>query len=176
MNSVDIVLGVVLLLAFYSGFKKGLFVTLTSLIGLVAGVYGAVYLSDYAGAYIAKWFDWTEQTTKWAAFATTFLVIVLVLNVIGKFLTKIADFAALGLLNKLLGGVFSALQYAFILSVVFLFFNSSGLTGFVISEEKKETSVLYSKIEPLAPWILPTLIQEFHKMNHENTIENDHSE
>ena len=57
MNSTDIVLGVILLLAFYSGFKKGLFVTLASLVGLIAGVYGAVYFSDYAGAYIAQWFD-----------------------------------------------------------------------------------------------------------------------
>ncbi|MCB0456762.1 MAG: CvpA family protein [Flavobacteriaceae bacterium] len=168
MNSTDIVLGVILLLAFYSGFKKGLFVTLASLVGLIAGVYGAVYFSDYAGAYIAQWFDWSEEITKWASFAVTFLLIVLVLHLIGKFLTKIADFAALGLLNKLLGGVFSSLQYAFILSVVFLFFNSSNLTGYIISEEKKETSFLYSKIEPIAPWILPTLIQEFQKITPEN--------
>ncbi|MEZ4777984.1 MAG: CvpA family protein [Flavobacteriaceae bacterium] len=168
MNSTDIVLGVILLLAFYSGFKKGLFVTLASLIGLVAGVYGAVYFSDYAGAYIAKWFHWSEEITKWASFAVTFLLIVLVLHLLGKFLTKIADFAALGLLNKLLGGVFSCLQYALILSVVFLFFNSSNLTGYIISEEKKETSLLYSKIEPIAPWILPALIQEFQKITPEN--------
>lgn len=176
MNTADIFLGIILLLAVYSGFKKGLFVTLASLIGLVAGVYGAVYFSDYAGAYIAKWFHWTEETTKWAAFATTFLLIVVLLNLIGKFLTKIADFTALGLLNKLLGGIFSALQYAFILSVVFLFFNGSNLTGYIISEEKKETSVLYPKIEPIAPWILPTLIQEFQKITPENYQEKETEE
>ncbi|MEZ4874427.1 MAG: CvpA family protein [Flavobacteriaceae bacterium] len=174
MNTVDIVLGILLLLAFYSGFKKGLFVTLASLIGLVAGVYGAVYFSDYAGAYISRWFDWSEQTTKWASFAVTFLVILFVLNFIGKFLTKIADFAALGLLNKLLGGVFSALQYAFILSVVFLFFNSSNLTGYVISEEKKEGSMLYAPIASIAPFVLPTFIEEFKKLK--PSEENDPSE
>ena len=164
MNSVDIILGVLLLLAFVSGFRKGLFVTLASLIGLVAGVYGAVYFSDYAGAYISKWFDLSEEMTKWASFAVTFLVIVFALNFVGKFLTKIADFTALGLLNKLLGGVFSTLQYAFILSVIFLFFNSSNLTGYIISEEKKEGSILYPKIEVLAPWLLPTIIQEFQEI------------
>ena len=169
MNSTDIVLGVLLLLAFYSGFKKGLFVTLASLIGLLAGIYGAVYFSDFAGAYIARWFNWTEQTTKWAAFAVTFLVIVFVLHFIGKFLTKIADFAALGLLNKLLGGVFSALQYAVILSVIFLFFKGSNLTGYIIPQEKKESSILYAKIEPIAPWILPTLIEEFQKIKPETS-------
>ena len=35
MNLVDIVLGIILLIGFYSGFKKGLFVALASLIGTV---------------------------------------------------------------------------------------------------------------------------------------------
>ncbi|MEZ4857467.1 MAG: CvpA family protein [Flavobacteriaceae bacterium] len=165
MNTVDIVLGIILLLAFYWGFKKGLLVTLTSLIGLIAGVYGAVYFSDYVGAYLAHWFDWSPQTTKWASFAVTFLLIVLVLNVLGKFLTKIADFTSLGLLNKLLGGLFSTLQYGFIISVVFLFFNSSNLMGYVISEEKKEGSFLYKHIETIAPWVMPALIKEFKKIH-----------
>ena len=175
MNSVDIILGVILLLAFYSGFKKGLFVTLASLIGLVAGVYGAVYFSDYAGEYISKWFDWSEQTTKWASFAVTFLLIVFILNFIGKFLTKIADFTALGLLNKLLGGVFSTLQYAFILSVVFLFFNSSNLTGYIVSEEKKTNSTIYPYIESIAPWVLPTVLEEFQKIIPETPETEDNS-
>lgn len=179
MNSVDIILGVILLLSFISGFKKGLFVTLTSLIGLIAGVYGAVYFSDYAGSYISRWFDWGEQATKWASFAVTFLAIVFVLNFLGKFLTKIADFTALGLLNKLLGGIFSTLQYAFILSVVFLFFNSSNFTGYMISEEKKENSIVYSYIEPIAPWILPTAIAKFKEIvpsSSENDKENSSAE
>ncbi|MFT5231791.1 MAG: membrane protein required for colicin V production, partial [Candidatus Azotimanducaceae bacterium] len=35
MNIVDIILGIILLFAFYKGAKQGLFVTLASLIGLV---------------------------------------------------------------------------------------------------------------------------------------------
>lgn len=173
MNSVDIVLGLVLLLAFIWGFKKGLFVTLTSLIGLVAGVYCAVYFSHFVGGYLARWFSWSENTTKWAAFALTFLIIVFVLNLIGKFLTKIADFTALGLMNKLLGGVFSTLQYAFILSVVFLFFNGSNFTGFVISEEKKEGSMLYGHLSSLAPMLLPEIIEKFHEMKQDQPSEEE---
>ncbi len=161
MNIIDIVLGIILLLAFISGFRKGLFVALASLIGLIAGVFGAIYFSDFAGAYISRWFNWSDQVTKLASFAVTFLIIVILINMAGKFLTKIADFAALGLLNKLLGGVFALLQYAFIISVVFMFFNNSNLTGYVISEEKKENSVLYTPIAALAPLVIPKVLARY---------------
>ncbi len=165
MNIVDIILGIILLLAFYSGFKKGLFVTLASLLGIIAGVFGAIYFSDYAGGYISRWFDWGDQMTRLVSFGVTFLVIVFAISWAGKFLTKIADFAALGLLNKLLGGVFAALQYAFIISVFFMFFNSSNITGYVISEEKKSESVLYGPVASLAPLVIPEVMARFEKKN-----------
>lgn len=161
MNSVDIILGIILLLAFYSGFKKGLFVTLASLIGIIAGVFGAIYFSDFAGAYISRWFNWSDQITKLASFVATFMIIVVIISMAGKFLTKIADFAALGLLNKLLGGVFAALQYAFIISVLFMFFDTSNPTGYVISEEKKSESTLYGPVASLAPLIIPKVMARF---------------
>jgi len=165
MNIVDIILGIILLLAFVSGFKKGLFVTLASLIGLIAGVFGAIYFSDFAGGYISGWFDWSDKITKLASFAVTFSIIVIVISMAGKFLTKIADFASLGLLNKLLGGVFSTLQYAFIISVFFMFFNSSNITGYVISEEKKSESILYDPVSSLAPLVVPHVMARFESEN-----------
>lgn len=161
MSIVDIALGFVLLIGFYAGFKNGLFVALASLLGIVAGVYGALYFSDYAAGYISNWFDWSPQTTQLAAFAATFLGILFLVSMAGKFLTKMADFAMLGIANKILGGVFNALTYAFIISVVFMFVNaSSGLSGYVISEEKKANSKLYAPIASIAPIILPHILNE----------------
>ncbi len=171
MNILDIILGVILLLAFISGFRKGLFVALASLVGLIAGVFGAIYFSDFAGGYISQWFNWSDQTTKLASFVVTFLVIVILINMAGKFLTKIADFAALGLLNKLLGGVFALLQYAFIISVLFMFFNNSNITGYVMSEEKKENSVLYTPIAALAPLVIPKVLAHFKTESEEESSE-----
>ena len=118
MNLIDIVLGVILLIAFYIGFKRGFFLALASLIGVIAGVYCAIYFSDFAAAYISRWFDWSEQTVNMVAFAITFLGVLILVSLAGKFLTKIADFAMLGVFNKLLGGIFNVLKYAFIVSVV----------------------------------------------------------
>jgi membrane protein required for colicin V production len=161
MSMIDIILGIIFLFAFYTGIKKGLFVTLASLIGLIAGVYGAIYFSHYAGAYLSNAFDWSEQITNLAAFAITFLAIVFVISLAGKLLTKVADFAALGLINKLAGGVFNMLKFAFIVSVVFMFISAStSVSGLLISEKKKESSKLYKPIASIAPTLLPNLLAE----------------
>ena len=161
MNIIDIIIGIILLFAFYTGLKKGLFVTLASLIGLIAGVYGAIYFSHFAGAYLYNSFNWSEQVTNLAAFAITFLAIVFVISLAGKLLTKVADFAALGLINKLAGGVFNVLKFAFIVSVIFMFISAStSVSGLLISKEKRESSKLYEPIASIAPTLLPNLLAE----------------
>ncbi len=170
MNLIDIVLGALLIIAFYVGYKKGLFVALAGLIGIVAGVYGAIYFSDFAAGYISQWFDWSEQTVNLAAFAITFLGIVFLISAAGKFLTKIADFAMLGIVNKLLGGLFNTVKYAFMLSVVFMFVNASGSFS-ILSEEKREASVLYTPIASIAPVIIPHILREADQFRLENRQE-----
>ena len=165
MNLLDIILGIILIFSFFQGTKKGLFVTLASLIGLVLGIIGAVYFSDYAANYINEWFSWKEQTTSFAAMAVTFIAIVIIVNWAGKFLTKIADFAFLGIFNKLLGGVFNMIISAFIVSVIFMFFNEWNATEYVISEEKKNNSYLYEPIANLAPLVLPDLVEEIENID-----------
>jgi len=170
MNIVDIILGIILILAFVRGMKKGLFVTLASLIGLVLGVIGAIYFSEYAGKYINQWFDLNEFTGKITAMIVTFIGIVILINWAGKFLTKIADFAFLGIFNKLLGGVFNMLMTAFIISVGFMFFNQWNITSFLISKDKTENSILYQPITALAPRVLPNLINKADKIKIPNNI------
>lgn len=161
MNWVDILLGIILAIGFYDGFKKGLFVALATLIGLVAGVYGALYFSDFAGSYISNWFDWDAEYAQLAAFALTFIGIIFLFSLGGKALTNIADFAMIGIFNKLLGAVFNTITCAFILSVIFMFIAASTrFSGYAISEEKKAGSMLYAPIASLAPMVLPYILKE----------------
>lgn len=168
MNTIDIVVGIILLIAFVIGYKKGLFVALAGLVGLIAGIYGAVYFSEYAAGYIASWTNWNEQTVNLSAFAVTFLTIVFLISLAGKFLTKIADFAMLGIVNKLLGGVFNVLKFALIISVVFMFVNASSAYS-ILSEEDRENSTLYRPVASLAPMVVPYILREVD--HYETTID-----
>ena len=173
MNSIDIILGIILIYAFYRGIRKGLFATLASLIGLIVGVYGAIHFSYFVANLLSKTLQWSTEIINLTAFGVTFLIILIVVNLAGKILTKIADFAALGLVNTILGGVFNTLKIAFICSVVFMFINATtNISGLLIPSQKKESSLLYGPVATIAPLLLPNIIEEVDKLQ-KNTQSSD---
>ena len=159
MSIIDIVLAALILFGFIRGLFKGLFVEIASLLALVLGIYGAIHFSYFAAGFLESKVDWSEKTINIVAFAITFVIIVLAISLAGKALTKLADFAALGLLNKLLGGAFGALKIALILSILLIVFNKLNKTLPFIEKEDLEESVLYEPVKSLAPMIFPTLIK-----------------
>lgn len=164
MNTIDIVLGLILIIAFFMGFRKGLLLNIASLVGVIVAVYCALYFSEYAGVYVEKWFDWSTNTNRAAAFVITFLIIMLVFRLLGGILTKVADFAMLGIFNKILGGVFNMAKWAFLISVVFMFVNNSA--NYQISTaQKRAESILYNPVASLAPAVLPAVMKEVDKLD-----------
>ena len=104
--------------------------------------------------------NWSDETNRIVAFAVTFLVVVILIIVIGKILTKIADITALGMLNKILGGLFGALKIALILSVIFTFFGRVNNTIPFIKQETLDESLLYSPVKQIAPTLFPSIIKK----------------
>ena len=159
MSVLDIILGALLLFGLINGFIKGLFVEVASLLALILGVYGAIHFSNFAADLLQSRFDWSEKTINITAFAITFVIIVLAISLAGKALTKIADFAALGIINKLLGGVFGALKIGLILSVVLIVFDKMNRTLPFVDESELKDSILYNPVKSLAPTIFPSIIK-----------------
>ncbi len=158
MNIFDIIIAAILLFGFIRGLMKGFFVELASLVSLVAGVYGAIHFSYFAGDFLKDKVEWDEKYISIIAFAVTFIVIVILISLLGKLFTKIADFAALGILNKLLGGVFGALKLGLIVSVLLLVFDKLNSTITFVNKENTEDSVLYGPVKNLAPMIFPNFL------------------
>lgn len=158
MSVIDIVLGALILFGLVRGFMKGLFVEVASIVALIAGVYGAIHFSNYAGEFLQSKTEWNEKTINIVAFAITFVIIILAIALAGKALTKLADFAALGIINKLLGGVFGALKIALILSVILNVFEKMNNTITFVDEEHTENAILYSPVKSLVPTIFPSIL------------------
>jgi len=159
MAVIDIILAALLLFGFVRGLMKGLFVELASLVSLIAGVYGAIHFSYFVGDFLKDSVDWDEKYIAIVAFAVTFIVIVIVISLLGKLFTKIADFASLGILNKLLGGVFGALKVGLILSVLLIVFDKLNSTIPFVNKETTEDSILYKPVKGLAPMIFPNFLK-----------------
>lgn len=160
MNYIDIIICIFLLYGLVRGFIDGLFISLASLVGLLAGIYGAIHFSDYAAIFLSEKFPWSQEKINIAAFALTFIIIVVGIYFLGRLLTKIANFVALGIVNKLLGAAFGILKTAFILSVLMLLLNKVNVILPILGEEEKGDSVFYEPVQALAPAILPPILAE----------------
>ncbi len=165
MNYLDIVLGIVLLIGLWKGFSNGLFKELASLVAIVAAIYGATHFSNYAAVLITNNVNIDPKYVQLLAFAATFIVIVLGISLFGKLLTKIADSASLGFLNKLAGGIFGAVKLAFIVSSIWMFIKPINNGLHIIKKETIKSSILFNKVEAIAPIVLPKLMEQLDKNN-----------
>ena len=77
---------------------------------------------------------------------------------------------SLGMISRLLGGVFGVLKTAFIISALLLVFNTLDYHLKLIPGEQKKKSLLYQPISEMVPFLLPeiedgnSLIEEAEKV------------
>tara|TARA_R110000751_G_C13607595_1_gene462981 strand:- start:30 stop:536 length:507 start_codon:yes stop_codon:yes gene_type:complete len=159
MSFLDIILGLMLVWGLWKGLKNGLFVEIASIIALIAGIYGAIHFSYITGDYLSDHMEWNEQYINIAAFIVTFVLIVLVVHIAGKFLTKIADFAMLGLINKIAGGIFGTFKVAVILGALLIFFDRLNHDFDIIDEDTKYNSKLYQPIKRIGAFVFDRVLE-----------------
>lgn len=159
MGFIDIVLGLLLLYGLYKGLKNGIFVEIASIIALIAGIFGAIHFSYVAGDYLYEHMQWDERYINIAAFVITFIVIVVAVHMAGKLLTKIADFAMLGLLNKIAGAIFGTLKVAVILGAILIFFERVNSSVGLIKGEAFENSVLYEPVKEIGAFVFNAVLK-----------------
>ena len=116
MNYFDILIALVLLIAFYSGYKNGLIKTIFRTAGYVAGGVAGLAL---AVKYLATW----ESQTQKVAFALLAIFIgasigEFLLGKIGSLFRKILFVPPFKLIDSLVGAAISTLRAAFILYLV----------------------------------------------------------
>ncbi|WP_405412070.1 CvpA family protein [Maribacter sp. Asnod1-A12] len=158
MGLLDILLGLPLIWGLWKGYKNGLFMEIASIVALVAGIFGAIHFSYITGEYLSEHLNWDERNMSIIAFIITFVLIIIIVNLVGKLLTKVANFAMLGSLNKIAGGIFGALKVAILLGAAFIFFDRIDTTFNLITVETKEKSILYQPIKDIGALIFDTVL------------------
>ena len=157
MSFLDIILAALLIYAMYKGIKNGLFVELASLISLVIGIFVAIKFSYVIKSALADVVSWQPKYVEVIAFALTFFLTIVAINLAAKFFTGLADFAYLGWLNKLGGATFSVLKTVLMLSIVFNIFQKININNFIVKEETLNNSMFYNPIQEVSKFIYPSL-------------------
>ena len=157
MSFLDIVLGVILVVGLFKGIKNGLFVELASLISLILGIYIAIKFSFLARVMLSEFVHWNPKTIQIVAFIITFLLVVIGISIMAKVLTSVADFAQLGVINKLGGGFFRLLKTILIVSIFLNLFEKINFNNTFAKKETLDKSIFYRPIQQTAGFIYPSI-------------------
>ena len=156
MNYFDLLIFLVLLIAFYSGYKNGLIKTIFKTTGYIAG--GVVGLA-LAVKYLATWDSQTQKVV--LALLAVFIgasVGEFFLGKIGSLFRKVLFIPPFKFIDSLLGALVSLIRTSFILClvVIFLIFSKWDMAGKYV-----EPSVSYQVIQAQLPEVLTTLKNHF---------------
>ena len=156
MNYFDLLIALLLLIAFYSGYKNGLIKTIFRTVGYIAG--GVTGLA-FAVKYIATWESQTQKVV--LALLAVFIGASageFFLGKIGSLFRKILFIPPFKFIDSLLGALVSLIRTSFILCLVVIFLIFLRLE---FAEKYVKPSVSYQIIEAQFPSVLTTLKNHF---------------
>jgi len=155
MNYIDLILGIILILAAIQGFRQGFIVELASLAALILGIWGAMHFSDWTADFITDITGYKSNHLSTIAFVVTFIAIVILIHVLGKVLDTAVKAVALGFLNRLAGIIFGVLKTSVILSIFLLLFETIDENVHILPSNQKAESKIYEPMKQLVPTLFP---------------------
>lgn len=151
MNWLDWTIIALAVFAAVKGFSRGFIVELASLVAFVLGIWAGIHLSERVAEATGLGTDNAAL-----AFLVTFIIVVVGVNLLARFLTTLIDIAQLSLPNKIGGVFFGVLRSAFTMSVML-----NLLVGYSDGElpptEARTNSTLYAPVRAFAPLLVPAL-------------------
>lgn len=152
MNYLDIIIAIILFLFGFKGFRKGLIIEVVTLLAFALGIYGAMHFSDFTAEHLQDVMEINPKYLNTIAFVLTFIILVIVVNLIGKAVTNLIKAMNLGFFNKLGGAVFGVAKGVLLCSIFVMVLNNFQLIG-VVKPEVREQSKLYPYIEETVPYV-----------------------
>lgn len=155
MNTLDIIILVPAAWLAYRGFSKGLILTLTSLVALIAGVYFSIHFSGFVADWLRNDNGFDNRYINIIAFAIVFAATVIIIQLIGKLFDKVASWAALGFLNRLAGLALGLVKAALFLGITLFIINNFDTHNKLITKKMQSESFFYQPLSMVVPGIWP---------------------
>lgn len=118
MSGVDIAIIGILLVAGYSGYKKGLILELIGIVAFVLAIVGGFKLLHIGMDYLSKMYDGFGNFLPFVAFLVLFVLILMLVNLLGKFIKGIIHLTPFGLVDNLGGAFVGMAKGAIALSIL----------------------------------------------------------
>ena len=150
---IDIIFLLVIVAAFYSGFKQGIIYAVLSFLGIFIGVIAALNFSTFAGIWLVENFNLPEVIVPVLSFVVVLIVVIAAIKLVAFLAKKILQTISLNFVNKISGGLLYAVLASFIFSVLFSFINQYGF----LTESLKAESQVFPYISTFGPVIFKTI-------------------
>lgn len=160
MNYIDIAIVGLVIFGAVKGFSKGFIIEAASLIALILGLIGALLFSSTVGTLLESFIDVDRIPPSGVLFILTFIAIIIGINLLAKFLTRVLKMAALGGLNRLLGAVFGGLKFILILSAVTLILDQFEFLFTFMEDDIIDESQFYEPIKSIGSVVLEWLLDK----------------
>ena len=158
MNYIDIAIVGLVIFGAVKGFSKGFIIEAASLIALILGLIGALLFSSTVGTLLQSFIDADRIPPSGVLFILTFIAIIIGINLLAKFLTRVLKMAALGGLNRLLGAVFGGLKFILILSAITLILDQFEFLFTFMEDDIIDESQFYEPIKSIGSVVLEWLV------------------
>ncbi len=152
MNYLDIIIAIVLFLFGWKGLRKGLVIEVVTLAAFGVGIYGAMHFSDFTAERLVEYVEVKPEYLNTVAFVLTFILLVVVVNLIGRAVSKLVESLNMGFFDKIGGFLFGVAKGVLLCSLFLLVLNNLQLLG-LVKEDVKKDSKLYPYVEMTVPYL-----------------------
>jgi len=161
MNWFDLLIALLLLIAFVNGYRKGLIMQLVGLATLVlAAIFGG-RLAEKILPEIHRLIEISPDAARVLSFVLAFALIAIVLSLVGKMLQQFIDVVLLSFINRLSGAVIALGTMMLLLSIILNLVLLLDKEEVVIKREIREDSFFFERVEAVVPALVPYLNQAF---------------
>jgi len=157
LSKVDIILGIILLLGAFFGYKRGFLMELFFLVAIVVGAFLGFKLMAWGVDLLSQKFNVDKTVLPYISFLLIFLIVVGVVIFIGKRIKNSLDKTFLGQMDAVAGAFLGLIKYAFCISIVIWLAESFKVD---IVEVWAAESKLYGVVAKIAP-MMSSLFGDF---------------
>ena len=151
MNIFDLIVYVALAWAVFNGWRRGFLLQLFSLVAVVA----ALYLGVLYGAEVGAMLGMEGTTAQIGGFIAIFVASLIAIAIIARLLKGVFKLAGLGVLDTLLGILFSIVKVGLGLSILFSGFEALNKDYKLASKQKVESSRWFKPVESFTDKLTP---------------------
>ena len=160
MNNLDIILIVSLVIGFAIGYFKGLISQISFGAGVVLGLLQAVLFYEPLSGRIEDWTGWDTLVCSIVSFVSIILAVILLFKIAGWLLSALMNAINLGIIDRILGALFSTIVALLLVVGVTNAANSIMPELELFSRTTQKQSLLYNKVQDMTLSLLGEVKKE----------------